>query len=170
MDNLELARTDLLGFIYTMMKGEYMIAPHHRILCNAVQRAIDTPGSRLIVNMPPRHGKCEHSYSLIWMADGSTKKIKDVKVGDLILSTDGTKVCYDKVISKIHSGKKKMLRITLSDGTKIEVTPEHRLKKWEDWVESSELKVGDELTVCNSWEPKEYSSLTSDDAFLLALF
>lgn len=53
---MQLARTNLLYFIVYMM-SEYQVAPHHIFLCNQVQKAIDTPGSRLIVSLPPRHGK-----------------------------------------------------------------------------------------------------------------
>jgi len=53
---LELARTDLLAFIVYMMPT-YEVAPHHRLLCKKVQEVINTPDARLMVSIPPRHGK-----------------------------------------------------------------------------------------------------------------
>lgn len=38
----------------------YQTAEHIRILCEALERAVTTPNSRLIVTMPPRHSKSVH--------------------------------------------------------------------------------------------------------------
>ena len=39
------------------MFPEYEVAPHHKLICEAVQKVLDTPNSRLMISMPPRHGK-----------------------------------------------------------------------------------------------------------------
>ena len=54
---IQKARTNLLGFIAYMMGTSYEIAPHHRLICSAVQEAIETPNARLMISLPPRHGK-----------------------------------------------------------------------------------------------------------------
>jgi len=51
------------------------------------------------------------------------KKIKDVQVGDLVLSENG----YAKVINKLYSGRRKMLKITTSSRS-IRLTEDHKLK------------------------------------------
>ena len=51
-----MARTNLLYFIVYMFP-QYEVAPHHKLICEAVQNVLDTPNSRLMISMPPRHGK-----------------------------------------------------------------------------------------------------------------
>jgi predicted phage terminase large subunit-like protein len=56
-------RTDLLTFTRTMFharKGsELMPAPHHKPICDALERVVIGKTRRLIVNVPPRSGKTE---------------------------------------------------------------------------------------------------------------
>lgn len=52
------ARTDLIRFTeYTLPK--YHAAPHHRIIADKLQDVASGSVDRLMVNMPPRHGKSE---------------------------------------------------------------------------------------------------------------
>ncbi|MFA5186838.1 MAG: phage terminase large subunit [Patescibacteria group bacterium] len=52
-------RTTLAGFAYSMSGGQWLPYPHVRYLAGVVERAAIDGGKRLIVNMPPRHGKSE---------------------------------------------------------------------------------------------------------------
>ena len=52
------ARTGVLPFtLYTM--PEFDVSWHHRVLCEALDRVVSGECRRLIVTMPPRHGKSE---------------------------------------------------------------------------------------------------------------
>lgn len=52
------SRTSLLDFVsYTMPK--FSVSDHHRVLCAALERVAKGELKRLIVMMPPRHGKSE---------------------------------------------------------------------------------------------------------------
>jgi predicted phage terminase large subunit-like protein len=54
----EAARKGLLDFIcYTY--PDYRPNWHHRLLCERLERWADTPGDRLVVSMPPQHGKSQ---------------------------------------------------------------------------------------------------------------
>jgi hypothetical protein len=58
MATTELARRDLLEFIgYT--KADYQAARHHVLLCELAQRLVYGRNQRIIINLPPRHGKSE---------------------------------------------------------------------------------------------------------------
>jgi hypothetical protein len=58
MATTELARRDLLEFIgYT--KPDYEAAKHHVLLCELAQRLVYGKNQRIIINLPPRHGKSE---------------------------------------------------------------------------------------------------------------
>lgn len=59
----ELARLDLYWFsqwMFEQRKGfQWMKAPHHEIICKALQRVISGECKRLIINIPPRYSKTE---------------------------------------------------------------------------------------------------------------
>ena len=52
------ARETILGFT-TYTKPDYIVNWHHRALCDALDRLVDGDLKRLMVFMPPRHGKSE---------------------------------------------------------------------------------------------------------------
>ena len=62
----------------------------------------------------------------IWMADGSSKAICEVKGGDLVMTFDHGRVRAARVANVWPSGKKRILRITLATGTIIECSEDHR--------------------------------------------
>lgn len=49
--------------------GAWKAAPHHRVLARKVRECILKPKGRLIVSMPPRHGKSEliSHWALVWL-------------------------------------------------------------------------------------------------------
>lgn len=57
----QLARNDLLEFIRYTYGDDYDVSWHHELACRKIQRWIDPddPLDRLIIEMPPRHGKSE---------------------------------------------------------------------------------------------------------------
>ena len=52
------ARESLLAYTLCTYRA-YQANWHHRLIARALQRAATTPNSRLIITMPPRHGKTE---------------------------------------------------------------------------------------------------------------
>ena len=52
------ARTSLLQYAQLTYKG-YRASWHHRLIAQRLQRVADVPRQRLIIAMPPRHGKTE---------------------------------------------------------------------------------------------------------------
>lgn len=55
---IERARRDFLSFI-TYQMPEYRVNWHHRVMANALQKVADGKCPRLIVTLPPRHGKSQ---------------------------------------------------------------------------------------------------------------
>jgi hypothetical protein len=79
---------------------------------------------RLIVFCWPRgEGKCQGKGSRILMFDGSTKKVEDVVVGDLLMGDDNTP---RKVLS-LASGKEEMYEVVPKRGEPMVVTADHVL-------------------------------------------
>lgn len=76
--------------------------------------------------------------------------IEDIKVGELVLTTDG----YRKVKGKVFQGKQKLVRIRTQNGV-LECTGNHRVGVVNsiyggyDWVEARNLKANDRLYFSN---------------------
>ena len=69
---------------------------------------------------------CLRVGTLIWYAGGTMKPIESVRAGDAILTFDKGTVRPGIAANVWSSGKKKLLRITLSTGTVIECSEDHR--------------------------------------------
>jgi hypothetical protein len=54
----ELARRRLLDFVL-FTKHDFQVAAHHKLIASALDRVISGECKRLIISMPPRHGKSE---------------------------------------------------------------------------------------------------------------
>ncbi len=71
------------------------------------------------------HNGCVDENALVWMADGSPKKIKDVNIGDYVLSVDKFGRIKERRVSFKHdNGVKKVLKV-ISNNRTISVTEEH---------------------------------------------
>ncbi|MFN5474033.1 MAG: DNA polymerase III subunit alpha [Pseudanabaena sp.] len=69
---------------------------------------------------------CLAKGTLIARPDGKSTAIEKICKGDLVLSSDGKRVWSAKVAKQWQSGIKSIVKITLSTGTEIFCTPEHR--------------------------------------------
>jgi hypothetical protein len=78
--------------------------------------------------------RCLEESTRVLLSDGRWKQIKDVEVGDSVVarrSTDGSKTTR-KVLSRIDNGIQETVLISLSDGTSIQATAEHRFLEYVD--------------------------------------
>ncbi|WP_232547631.1 Hint domain-containing protein [Propioniciclava soli] len=86
--------------------------------------------------------------TLVLMADGSKKPIKDVKLGDKVMASDpltgerGPRRAVDLIR---HGGLHSMVAVPLADGTTIDATDHHPfwVKSRDEWVDAIELQSGD---------------------------
>jgi DNA polymerase III subunit alpha len=69
---------------------------------------------------------CLAKGTLIAKPDGTSTPIENIRKGEVILSSDGKRVWSAKVAKQWQSGLKSIVKITLSTGTEIYCTPEHR--------------------------------------------
>lgn len=69
-------------------------------------------------------GDCQNGSDLVTMADGSLKQIKNIKIGDYVISAFGEKRKVTHTFKKPYN--KKMVELTLANHTKVASTPDHR--------------------------------------------
>lgn len=71
------------------------------------------------------HNGCVDENALVWMADGTPKKMKDVQVGDYVLSVDKFGRLKERRVSYKHNnGVKKVLKVESNNRT-LNATEEH---------------------------------------------
>lgn len=92
--------------------------------------------------------------TLVLMADGSRKPIKDVQLGDWVMATDpetgeaGPRKVTDLIR---HGGWHTMVAVRLVDGTTIDATDRHPfwVKSRSEWVDAIDLRAGDVLVAAD---------------------
>lgn len=71
------------------------------------------------------HNGCVEEDALVWMADGTSKKMKDVQVGDYVISVDKLGQLKERRVSfKYNNGVKKVLKVESNNRT-LSATEEH---------------------------------------------
>lgn len=165
-----------------------MNMPHMRFICAAHQQTLairDSTKMRRLVTSDwyqrywgdhvvltgDQNAKCLLRDTQITMADGSLRAVQDVKPGEYVLSYDLKQngIVADKVVHVWSNGSKPARKITLSDGTKITATHNHRLFGWDKFVFTPDMNVGDPIAVIER-TPSQSGDLSVDDSFLLALW
>lgn len=141
------------------------------------------PTKRLYVNRwyQSMQLTCLHGDSEILMSDGSKKKIKDVNVGDMVVSYNEIRrsTPANRVLNKWNNGKKEVFRITLENGDYIDATADHKILGWirtgrenqmlkcpsfrTDYgsIASGDIKVGTDIYVLNKY--KKFGSVDDDN-------
>jgi len=82
------------------------------------------------------------------MADGSSKNVEDVRVGDLVKSYDMTKgILVSAKVTDVyhHDTAEEMTDSYLVINNKLCVTPNHPLLINGKWIEAGKVKTGDSL-------------------------
>lgn len=102
-----------------------------------------------------RFGKCVAQGTLVFMADGSMKRVEDVAVGDEVLSFNLSKIKIEarKVVASKCNGVKKVYKVSTHD-REILVTDNHPFLKGWEWTETKDLKIGNRVCCISIWDEK----------------
>ncbi len=91
---------------------------------------------------------CLAGDTLVSMADGTRKPIKEVQTGDRVMSyTKDYRRTAKEVVTKWISGKKEVLQLNLRNGIGIQPTAEHKFLTFDGWKPAGKIKAGDFLLV-----------------------
>jgi predicted phage terminase large subunit-like protein len=74
----EEAKIHMRNFVPYVTEGMHMPAPHHRIICDALDRAVRGKVQRLIIAAPPAHAKSvytSHNFPAFWLGNHPKDKI-----------------------------------------------------------------------------------------------
>lgn len=95
---------------------------------------------------------CYHEDTLISMADGSHKPIREVHRGDLVHSVDLTgspSTRHNKVCGCAATEISDGLKIVLDNGYHLIVTPNHNIYCWGGYRKADDLSIGDLVAIPN---------------------
>lgn len=91
-------------------------------------------------------GGCLVPGTEIMMSDGTTKAIEDVTIGDLVSTVEGPKPVINTWNPEtLVEGTPECFEVEFDDGTKVICSEGHKFFRNGEWIEASDLVVGDEL-------------------------
>lgn len=97
-----------------------------------------------------RWGKCFAAGTPIWMADGSTKAVEDVRPGELVLSVNNDyRIEPKRILAFQNNGVRETVTVKTASRSLCS-TPNHPHFVNGDWVEAKDIKTGDLLAVPRS--------------------
>lgn len=99
--------------------------------------------------------RCVDENTLITMATGKRKKIKNIQEGEEVITIDNNGFVKHNKVNRVYAnGKKETIVIKTNQNHIIKVTPNHQCLTASGWKEASKLSVGDCLMV-----PKKYDGI-----------
>lgn len=101
---------------------------------------------KLVMKTGRQCGKCTVHSSTIQMADGRNVALKDVQVGDHVVSLDDDFRTVSGCVKNVfHTGTKPVYRVKTRFGSVLEVSEDHRFRQLYSYTRAGDLKVGDRL-------------------------
>lgn len=119
--------------------------------------------------------RCLSEDTNILMSDGSTKKIKDVNIGDTVLSIDDNGVAKTDIVNHVFdNGVQDVYEIKLPYYYSIKGTKSHRVLTQDGWKTIGELTTDDWLftpsnIICSTDGLPSNKRLSNDEMFLVGL-
>lgn len=139
---------------------------HIGVICEHLEAVTRREIRNLIVNEPPRCAKPVGKDTLVLKSTGEQVAIKDIKVGDKVLTGEGR---FKKVLGKHCQGKIPTLKIKTYCHREVIAAPDHPFFTANGWLNASSLAVGDILAATSMVEDFG-SEMSDEEARLLGYF
>lgn len=122
----------------TLPKGWTADPAHIKLIAEHLDAVDRGQIDRLAISMPPRHGKPVWVESLVLMGDGTRKPIKDVVVGDYVITHEGRP---RKVLEIFKQGLLDCVKITTKRGRVTTAALTHPFLTTTGWVNAGDLNT-----------------------------
>ena len=134
-------------FPWQITKDDTHCEIHPSLIYGVVASLIPFPDH----NQAPRNTyQCVWEEEPVYMENGTTKKIKDIKVGDRVLTfhPETQEISPSRVINhQIYNTDKKIVNVTTISGRKITVTDDHRIMTNNGWKEAGSITENDAIAI-----------------------
>jgi intein/homing endonuclease len=127
----------------------YVDSWHIRAIAEHLEAVYLRQIRKLIINVPPRTGKPVGQFTLLQKKDGTRIFIKDVQIGDYILTHKGR---FRKVLAKYYQGSRDIYTIKTFGYRRVIAEGTHPFLTTEGWKEAKDLKLTDTLTTVETKE------------------
>lgn len=155
----------------TVKSKEYVL---HRLISDITT---NSPHQSFFCNLFGVHNSPRNTYQCVWkeepvlMGDSTWKKIKDVKVGDEVISFD-PETMLSSITKVVHAHTmkttKKIVKVTTQSNKAITVTEDHKIMTIEGWKEAGSLTIGiDKIGTAQYMVPDKSSERIGDYIFEL---
>ena len=112
---------------------------------------------------------CQPGGTQVQMASGAIKPIEDIRPGDSVLSLNQDwRFQSDEVVAAVHTGSKEVFQVGLQYRQTLKATARHRVFTFDGWKRVEELRTGDYLTLPRNLPEGKQTTISLDDAVLLA--
>lgn len=172
MDKIEIIKKaandlDFFGKL-TSPKTFYLKTPKFHTEIDSL--LMDESLTQLLLEAPRGTAKCLSPETEIYLSNGQRKKIKDVEVGEEIVSVnEDLKFHNDIIVNKWKTESKPMFKVSTRSRKTIVASAEHKVLTFDGWKKVSELTQEDYIAsprrLPNYELPKEY---TDEEIKLLA--
>ena len=137
----ELAYSNLLAYS-ALSYPNYIVAKHNTLIAQHLMAVERGEITRLMIFMPPRHGKPQPVDNIVLMADGSRRRLGDIKSGDQVITHRGRP---RTVIQVFEQGVLPCVKITTALGRCHKAAFTHPYLTTCGWKQAKDLRSGDIL-------------------------
>jgi DNA-directed RNA polymerase beta subunit len=97
--------------------------------------------------------QCIYEEEPVLMRNGSWKKIKDIKIGESIVTFDPETLEKETtVVTKVYNNSttKKIIQLTTKSGRSIVLTVDHKIMTSRGWVKAGKINKDDRVAICSN--------------------
>jgi len=109
-------------------------------------------------------GECEIAGAQVLLADGCTKSIENIKVGDVVISSNHFQETTSIVSNVKDNGIREVIKFTTCHGREITVTGNHPLMTKRGWTRADDITSSDHIaTLANIHNTNDDYPITDDE-------
>ena len=154
----------LEDFVLAVMP-DFHVCEFHRFVFRHLEALERGDITRLMLFLPPRHGKTVAVDTPVLMGDGNYKRLGDIGVGDTVI----THVGHPKPVVAVHEqGLLPALTITTESGRRVTAALDHPFLTPEGWRQAQHLEIGDVLALVSAPRCRAANFERSEEEFRLA--
>lgn len=141
---------DSLIYYICMVAPWFKIEEVHLVIADRLERCAEGKIDRLMLFLPPRTGKPVEENQLVLRGDGRRVPLKDIKIGDSVISHRG-RGCR---VEAVHvQGELPTVALTTRAGRTLVAALDHPVLTTNGWAEAGEILPGDVLATLNGCDP-----------------